>query len=300
MTSLIPTINFKRKSTQWFVLLALAFIWGSSFILMKRGLVAFNATQVGTFRIFLAYLVLLPVALKHLKDLQWKIVLPLLAVGALGNLIPAVLFSTAQTVISSSFSGMLNSLTPLFTLLLGISIFGLKTKWFNVVGVFIGFVGALLLLSSKGKLDFTANTLIYAMLPVIATVGYGIAVNTIKKYLQNVAPVKVTALAFFLVGPFAGIALFSSDFVGVIQTHPKAMQSLAYISVLAVVGTAIAVIVFNFLIKETTALFASSVTYLIPVVAIMWGLIDGETVELNQLIGIVIILTGVHLINKSK
>jgi len=266
---------------------------------MKRGLEVFSSDEVAALRIFIAFLFLSPLLLKHYKvdfKKHWK---GFLGMGLLGNFIPAFLFTKAETGISSSLTGMLNSLTPLFTLLLGILLFKSKTKLVNAIGILIGFIGAIGLLMA-GKSEDMNNNLLFGIYVVLATICYALSVNIIKKELGGINSVTATVWAMLLIGPFAGIYLFSfTDFIADIQTNEIAFQSLGYVSILAIFGTAISVIIFNVLIKNTNALFASSVTYLIPIVAMGWGIADGETVLPLHFIWIGIILLGVYLVNKK-
>lgn len=286
------------KLVQWVILVALALVWGSSFILMKRGLEAFTSPQVAALRMFIAFLFLVPFAFRHVKKehtRDWK---GFLGTGLLGNFIPAFLFTRAETGISSALTGMLNSLTPLFTLVLGVALFRSKTKLLNVLGVLIGFAGALGLLTVD-KPENVSNNALYAIYVVIATICYGFSVNIIKKWLGHVNSITTTVWAFLFVGPPAGIYLFTTDFQHRMATHPLAWQSLGYICILAIFGTALSVMVFNVLIRMTNALFASSVTYLIPIVAIGWGFVEGESVEMLHFLWIGIILLGVWLVNRK-
>jgi len=287
------------RFTNWLILVSLALIWGSSFILMKRGLDVFSSDEVAALRIFIAFLFLSPLLIKHFKKelvKHWK---GFLGMGLLGNFIPAFLFTKAETGISSSLTGMLNSLTPLFTLLLGVLLFKTKTKLINAIGIFIGFVGAVALLM-VGKNDDTNNNLLFGIYVVLATICYALSVNIIKKELGGVNSITATVWAMLFIGPLAGIYLFSAtDFVTDLKYNPQAFESLGYVSLLAIFGTAISVIIFNVLIKNTNALFASSVTYLIPIVAMIWGLLDGEVVLAVHFICIGVILLGVFLVNKK-
>jgi drug/metabolite transporter (DMT)-like permease len=287
------------KALNWIILIALALTWGSSFILMKRGLEVFSSDEVAALRIFIAFLFLSPLLIKHFKkDLikHWK---GFLGMGLLGNFIPAFLFTKAETGISSSLTGMLNSLTPLFTLLLGVLLFKSKTKLINAIGILIGFIGAIGLLTA-GKSEDMNNNLLFGVYVVLATVCYALSVNIIKKELGQVNSITATVWAMMFIGPLAGIYLFGfTDFMADLKTNALAYESLGYVSILAIFGTALSVIIFNVLIKNTNALFASSVTYLIPVVAMGWGILDGEEVVVMHFIWIIIILLGVYLVNKK-
>ena len=292
-------MNFNTQTGRWIILLGLAAIWGSSFILMKRGLEAYSSSQVASLRIFIAFLFLIPFAAGNLKlavSKKWKY---LLAAGVFGNCIPAYLFTHAQTGLASSLTGMLNSLTPLFTLILGVFLFQAKIRWFNALGVIIGLSGAFGLILTNDGMSLSGS-FEYAIYIIIATFMYALSVNIIKKHLNDVNSVHISAISFMFIGPITGIYLFSTDFTVVLATHPKAYSSLAYVTVLALVGTAVSLMVFNMLIKMTSAIFASSVTYLIPVVAMMWGVLDGEIITLLHLLWVIIILLGVYLVNKKK
>jgi drug/metabolite transporter (DMT)-like permease len=277
----------------------LALTWGSSFILMKRGMDVYSSDEVAALRIFIAFLFLAPLIFRHVKKPLLKHWKAFVGMGVLGNLIPAFLFTKAETGISSSLTGMLNSLTPLFTLLLGVLLFQTKTKLINAIGIMIGFAGAIGLLM-VGKSEDMDNNLLFGFYVVLATVCYALSVNIIKKGLGDVNAVTATVWAMMFIGPLAGLYLFAyTDFPAKFALHPMAMSSLGYIVILAVFGTALSVIVFNVLIRNTNALFASSVTYLIPVVAMGWGVLDGEDVQLLHFVWIGLILLGVYLVNKK-
>ena len=291
--------DLNKKSIQWLTLFFLAFIWGSSFILMKRGLDVYSHNEVAALRISLAFIVMLPFAIKHFKKVDkvyWKYIF---IVGLLGNFIPAFLFTKAQTEISSALTGMLNSLVPVFSLLIALFVFKAKIQKIQSLGVFIGLIGATGLIISNG-LNFESSNISYTLYIIVATICYAISVNVIKNYLKEINSIAITALAFFMVGPWAIIYLFTTDFVSTTLTNPNALLSLNYIAILAVFGTALAVIVFNMLIKKTTTIFATSVTYLIPVIAILWGIFDNEAINFYHILSIAIIFTGVYFINKAS
>ena len=274
----------------------LAFTWGSSFILMKRGLDVFSYAQVADLRMGLAWLSLLPFVWSQLKKTPANFWIPLAVVGLFGNGIPAFLFTKAQTQLDSSLTGILNALVPLFTLLIAVFIFKIKVKWYNIVGILIGLAGAIWLVAGDGVVIENAN---YAWFVVVATICYAISLNTIKNYLEKMNPIHITGLAFFFAGPPTLIHLFSTDFLEIMNKQEKAWSALGYIFILAVIGTSMAVAIFNKLVARTTAIFASSVTYLIPIFAIMWGVIDGENIEIQQIFGTAIIFAGIYLVNKQ-
>lgn len=290
-------MRLESKASQLATLLFLSIIWGSSFILMKKGLESFSNIQVAALRIFFSFLFLLPFIIMNLKVLSGKNILSLIIVGVLGFAIPALLFTKAQTRISSSLAGMLNSLTPLFTLIVGLTLYKSKARWMSVVGVLTGLAGAAGLVLQDG-LNILRGINGYALLVVLATLSYGINVNEVKYKLQDLSSLQITSLALLFVGPLAGIYLLFSDFSPV-NLSEGALRNLGYIAILALFSSVIAVVVFNHLLKYTTAIFASSVTYIIPVFAIFWGISDGESIGVSQLIWIGVILLGVYLVNNN-
>jgi len=293
--------DLSKTLTQWFFLIFLAFVWGSSFILMKKGLNSYTPEQVAALRIFISFLFMLPVVVRHFRKVQsgdwWKIV----TAGILGSGIPAFLFPLAQTKISSSTTGMLNSLVPLFAVVIGVLFFKIPFRKLKFTGVFVGLIGALgLLYASGGGVQVSGEHLAYAGLVVFATLCYATNVNFIKVALAKVNSIDITAFGFLFIGPPAGIYLFSTDFIKVVTESKEAQLHLFYITLLAVFGTAIAVILFNMLIKRVSAVFASSVTYIIPVFAIFWGVMDGEEIEILQYLFISIVLLGVYIVNRDN
>lgn len=292
-------IDFKHKPTQWVVLGLLALTWGSSFILMKKALIFFSSTEVASFRIAVAALVLLPISLRNMSKIKGN-VWPLLVTGLFGNAIPAFLFALAQTQIPSGLTGILNSLTSLFTLLIGVALFRSKTTVAQVSGVLIALIGAAGLIGFENIFQLS-NHGKYSLLVVAASGMYGVAVNTIKSKLSEMRPTHITSLSFLMTGPFCALYLvFQTDFFPTLQSNPESWMGVLYLSILAVVGTAAAVIMFNRLIKETTAIFASTVTYLIPIVAVAWGILDGETISVTDLLFMLLILLGIFLINMKS
>lgn len=275
----------------------LSIIWGSSFILIKKGLEAFNPIQVGALRIFFAFIVLMPVALKHIKTVPSKEKKIIFTIGLLGNLIPAYLFSQAETRLSSSLAGILNGLTPIFTMLIAILAFKNKLKTWQIIGVLIALIGSIGISfinseGSLGELNF------YVFYVIFATFLYGICTNLTKSYLSKVEPIAIASLALLFVSPLSfGLILFSNTFE-VFYTSEYAISSTLYIFLLGVFGTSIALIFYNRLIHLTSAVFASSVTYLMPIVAVIWGLLVGENFSFLHLIGMFFIIFGVYKVNK--
>lgn len=276
--------------------MVIGMVWGSSFILMKKGLVAFSDTQIAALRMGLAWLVTLPFLLGRFKEISKKEWLVLLSVGLAGNGIPAFLFAIAQTRIDSSLAGMLNSLVPILTLCFGLLFFGLRTWFLQVVGLLIGFVGAaMLIVLPHGISGFQTESL----LVVVASMCYAFNLNVVRRFLPKMPSVLITAGSFLWVGPVCLLYLFSTDFVDRFD-HEYALRSFGAIATLAVVGTTVAVLLFNKLIQSGGALFASMVTYIVPVVAIGWGFADGEQISFWSVVGVLVILTGVYLVNKPS
>jgi len=287
-----------QKAVSWFLLILLSLIWGSSFILMKRGLDAFSSNEVAALRISIAFLVLLPLLVKHYKlDLK-KHLAGLVFMGVFGNLIPAFLFTGAETQISSSLAGMLNALTPLFTILVGAVWLKQRVSGRQLTGIVLGFVAAVCLMLFDGSNDVFKN-FTFGFLVVAATFCYALSLNGIKHYLGNLNSITATVWAFCLTGPPALVYLLGfTDFTVHLTRNPIAWQSLFYVGILAIVGTAISVILYNHLIKQAGTVFASSCTYLIPIVAILWGIFDGETVKTAQVACMAGIVGSVYLINR--
>ncbi|MBN1301215.1 MAG: EamA family transporter [Melioribacteraceae bacterium] len=295
-------ISVKNNNTivlTYATLLLLALIWGSSFILIKRGLDAFSPLQVGTLRIAFAFILLFPLAIRRIKkhaDINWKL---LLLFGMVANLLPAVLFSAAETGLSSSLAGVLNSLTPIFTLIIGIIFFSTPVNYRQSFGLGLGFVGSVMI-SLVGSSGGIGEFNFYVLFVITATICYGFAGNMVKRYFMNINSVTLTSFTFLTVGPIALIYVFSSDFTDVMANNDKAWSSLIYIFILSSIGTAFALILFNRIIQNTSAVFASTVTYLIPIAAIGWGIIDGEILYPFHFAGIALIIAGVYIVNKFK
>ena len=290
-----------NKALSWIILIVLSLVWGSSFILMKQGLRAFSSDEVAGLRITIAAAFMLPFLIKHHKiDLKQNLK-GLLLMGVFGNLIPAFLFTKAETQISSSLTGMLNALTPLFTILVGFFLYKQTIHRHQLLGVAIGFFGAIALVAfGTGQNDQTKNVL-YSLLVAAATLCYAISVNGIKMYLGKVPSLTATVWSFTLIGIPASIYLFGfTDVVAHATQHPDGLSSLGYVSILAIVGSALSVVIYNTLIKLSGTVFAASCTYLIPVVAIGWGVLDHEAVNFLQICAILIIITGIWVINSSK
>ncbi|MEO8590213.1 MAG: DMT family transporter [Flavobacteriales bacterium] len=293
----------RREGGVWVLMGVLALIWGSSFILMKRGLFfegqpVLSPWQMATARLSIAWLALSPLLFRHAGLLR-KHWLPLLGTGLLGNGLPAVLFALAQTRIDSSLSGMLNSLTSLMTLLAGVALFGQRFRPVHLLGVFLGLVGAVGLIALKHG-DGLPSWSIFAALPVVGTLFYGISGNIVKRYLYTIPPAATSALALTFVGPISiGLAL-GSGLPHTLATDPHAWTSLGFVAILAVMSSALALVMWNMLLQRTSALRAATVTYLMPVIAIGWGLLDGEDISWAQVGMIAAVLAGVYIVSIAE
>lgn len=293
----------KIELKAWLLLFVLAGIWGSSFILMKKGMFhdethpIFSAMQVGALRITIASGVLLPFGIFNLRKIKsFKQFIFLTMVGVFGNFIPAFLFTYAETGLSSGYAGMLNSFTPIFTLLIGFFVFKVRLSSVQIIGVFIGFIGIVLLMLAGS--DFkSSGTWWQISAIVLATFMYGISLNTIKHTLQQFSAIEITSLAFSIVFIPSLIANYIFGTVSTLQTNPFALEGLTAISILAIFGTALANIVFNRVITYTSTLFASGVTYFIPIVAVLIGFSFGERITFFQLLAMVVVLIGVFIAN---
>jgi len=281
----------KRKIWHWLVLGILSLIWGTSYILMKKGLESFSSMQVGSLRITITFLCLLPIALRNLKYLTKTNILSLLIIGLFGSVIPAFLFPLAETRISSSLAGMLNSLSPVFTLVIGVAFYERKAIKAQIAGIVLGLIGAAGLLYS-GSLTFN----LYGLLVVLATIIYGLSSNEVSK-VKGINGFKITALSFFVSSPPAIIYLFFSDFSIPLKTE-NWIRNLCFIGILAILGSATALAIFYVLIRDTSPVFGSMVTYLIPIIATLWGFADNEHFSSSMIISVVFIFAGVFIINR--
>ncbi|MBT4398985.1 MAG: DMT family transporter [Bacteroidetes bacterium] len=302
LTTFVPnciiTMYWKKPWFQFAILMLLAFVWGSSFILMKIGLKSFTSYQAAAIRILLASLLLLPLSIRSMKQLRRRDLSSLLVAGFIGSFIPAFLFMKAQTQIDSALAGMLNSLTPVFTLIIGMLFMRTKTKWTQILGLILGLAGALGLISD-GEMISLSNINSYSLYIVLATMCYATSVNVVKTKLTHLSGVQITSLSFMFLLPVSLIFLLTTDFQPVFASEGW-IWHLSALAILGIIGTALAMLLLNSLIRYTSAVFTSSVTYIIPIFAIIWGLVDGENITALSLIFMSVILAGVYLINKRS
>lgn len=282
----------------WVLLVVLSLIWGSSFILIKRGLDVYTPGQVAALRMVIAGLLVLPFAFVQLRHTDRRLLGYVALVGVLGNAIPAYLFSLAETQLSSSTAGILNALVPLFTLLIGAAAFRVPLTRIRVAGVLIGLVGAIMLTLRNGGQGEPTQNLLYGLLIIAATLMYATSTNLIRYKLHTMRAIQITSLALPMVALPYLVYLLTTDFTERFVSAPGATVSLGYIAILASLGTSFSVILFNKLIQVSGPLFATSVTYVIPVVALLWGIVDGEALGPLHVVGMSAILAGVYLVNR--
>ncbi|TBN15783.1 DMT family transporter [Hyunsoonleella pacifica] len=288
------------NSLKWAYLIVLAIIWGSSFILIKKGLLGLTPVQLGAIRIIFTSFFLFIFGFKRVKSIklkEWKWVI---LTGLLGTFFPAFLFAFAETEIDSSIASILNSLVPLNTIMLGFFVFNVKSSKRQVVGVFIGLLGAILLVLNGASINPDQNYL-YVAFVIIATFMYAASLNILKRYLQHVNALTIAVGNFaVIVLPAIIILLCSGFFKMEVLSAPTLKPALFYMVLLSLFGTAIAKVMFNKLVHISTPVFASSVAYLMPIVAVFWGILDNERFSFLQAIATLIILIGVYLAHKRK
>ena len=285
---------------KWIYLGILSLIWGSSYILIKRGLVGLSPIELGSIRIIFSTIFLILMGFNSLKGLskkQWKW---LIITGFLGTFFPSFFFAFAQQYIDSSVAAIMNSLTPIFTLLLGVFFFTTVVFARQYIGVALGFLGSLGLI--LGGTDINGEQPIgYVLLIICASMCYAVNIYFLKHKLAEVSPMAMTLGNFIAILPPAVILLLFSDFFVIqnIKTQ-EVLTSLGFIALLAFFGTAIAKVMFNQFVKMASAVFVSSVTYTLPIIALFWGTLDGELINGIQIIATAVILIGVSMANKKK
>ena len=288
-----------RSYFNWLLFIILAVIWGSSFILMKIGLNNhLSPYQIAALRIVSAGLVLLPTTIKYIRQIPSNKLFIVFLSGTIGSLVPAFLFCLAEEGIDSSLAGTLNCLTPIFVILTGAIFFKTHTPSQKIIGISIAFVGSLLLLISKGHIQESQH-LIFVSFVILATVLYGFNVNMVARHLLTISSLHIAAVALTLNAVPAFIVLVVTDFFSLPLTNPDILLAVGAATLLGVVGTAFATVIFYGLVKSAGGIFASMVTYGIPFIAIGWGLIYGETLSWKELVCLLIILFGVYRVNKK-
>lgn len=288
-----------QNRLKWFYLLVLSLIWGTSFILIKKGLVGLTAYQVGSLRIVLTSIFLFSVGfptIKRIKKRHWKWVA---ISGFVSSFFPPFLFAIAQDHIDSSIASVLNSLTPIATVAVGFLFFRILSTKRQLLGVLVGLVGAIVLILIGAEINSNQNYS-YSILIFIATIGYAFNVNIIKRHLSDISALAVTTGNFLFLFAPALFILYLTGFFETIQDSKEMQISFIYIAILSLIGTALAKVIFNKLIQISSPVFASSVTYVMPIIAVFWGLVDGEAFGVLQFLAATIILLGVFLASKNS
>ena len=289
-----------NQQQKWFYLTLLSLVWGSSFILMKKALLGVTPIQLGALRMIFTAVFLLSVAFPSLKKIKKKHYKYIVYTSIAGTFLPGFLFAFAITTIDSSIVSILNSLTPFNTLIFGAIVFGFAFKRTQLYGILIGLVGTLILILKGAALNPDQNYW-YAFLIIIASIGYAFNANMVKKYLGDLNALSIVTGNFLLLIIPAFIVLAFTDFFSTFSfQNTVLMESLGYLAILSVVGTGVAKTIYNKLVHISDPVFSSSVTYVIPLVAIFWGVLDGEKLSPLQIFGGIIILFGVYLVNKKK
>jgi len=288
-----------NNTKKWVYLIALSLVWGSSFILMKYALVGLNPIQVGSLRMIITTIVLLPFGFKSILKLSAKNWIHITTSTVLGTLIPVFLFAIAIDNMDSAIAAILNSFVPFNALIIGSLVFGFTFKKNQIFGILIGLIGTILLIVNGHSITNISDYK-YPLMILLASVGYAFNANIVKRYLQEVKPLAITTASFTIVLLPALIILFNTNFFKEVEFNETTNKSLLYISILAIIGTAIAKTFFNKLLQISSPIFSTSVTYLIPIVAVFWGFLDGERLTVTQMFSGLIILFGVFLVNRAK
>jgi len=287
------------KNKKWVYISILSLTWGSSFILIKKALFGLTPMEIGALRIIFAGIILFFIGFKKLKIIEKKYWKPLFIVALSGTFFPVFLFSYAITEIDSSIAAVLNSLTPLITMVFGVLFFNFSFSKKQILGIFIGLFGTLILLYENVLENPTKNHF-YVFLIFIASAGYAFSVNYLKTKFKKLDSVSITSATFTMLIPLAVIVLCFSDFFQKDLTEKINYTSLGYVLLLAAVGTSMAMLLFNKLVQISSPLFTTSVSYLITLVAVIWGVLDGEKLTLIQCIAAVLIVWGVIIAQKKK
>ena len=284
--------KIQTSALAWLILIFLSLIWGSSFILIKKALIGLSPMHVAALRILVSFLAFSPFILSRLKFVKRHHWWPVIGVGVFGNMIPAFLYAIAQTRVLSATAGILNSLTPVFTLIVGVVIFRSRMKGHQIAGTVLGFLGASMLFANGFAIS---NLNRYTLLIVLATICYAISASLVQHRLSELRPLVIGATSFIFIGAFAIVYLI----IDPIPDAGAALNAIGFVVLLSLSSTFFATIIFYRLVQMSDALFASSVSYIVPVVALMWGLVDGETLGWRHIVALVLVVAGVFLIRQK-
>lgn len=289
--------NTKSNLISWSIFIFLSLVWGSSFKLMKVGMNDLSSYEVASLRILSAGLILLPVTIKHIRTLTpyqiWIVILS----GILGNLAPAYFFCIAETKIDSSTAGIINSLMPIFIIFIGKVFFDLKVNNKKIIGVMIAFLGLSALLISKSKADI--SNIFYLLVATAATLSHGINANVVGKNLKDITSIKIISVGMTILSIPCLMVLFYTGYFNKISTRPEFIISTSASLFLGIFGTAVASALYYILIKRAGSVFASLVTNTMPIVAIFWGVLSGESITISQILCFIVIMSGIYYTNKA-
>jgi drug/metabolite transporter (DMT)-like permease len=288
----------RQNFTNWLLFLLLSLVWGSSFILMKTSAEHLNGLQIGAVRIFAAGVSFLPFAVIYISRIPLRKMGIVILTGLLGNFFPALLFATAiKENGESSLASILNSLTPLFVIVIGVLFFRAKVAKNKIAGVLVGFAGLVMLSLLRGPVSANDNGV---LLILIATIFYGINVNLVSHFLKGIDGLKIASVSLAIMAIPSAAIMWQQNVFSIARYDEEARWSIAVACLLGIVGSAIATAVYYILIQRAGGLFASLVTYAIPIVAMIWGLLANESITGIEIGCLAIILTGVYLANRSK
>ena len=298
LAEITPSVPQNKNLNIWVSFIFLTIAWGSSFILMKRGLMAYTPAQVASTRVGTAMLALIFLAAKHIKYIPRHLYFYVFVSAMCGICVPAFLFTIAETHLNSSIAGVLNALTPCMTFIIGVIFFKKSSGPLQILGLMLGFAGSatLILVNTAGKLDL--NT--WALFVVVATLCYGVNLNIVKNYLNDIKPLHLSTVTVAIAGVFGMVYMFTTNWYTTFTTVPFGKSAMLAMVTLGLLGTAAAQIVFNRMLQMSSAIFASSITYFIPIVAILWGVLDGEGFNFWQFLGLLMIIGGIVILNKFK
>ncbi|MGK0288871.1 MAG: drug/metabolite transporter (DMT)-like permease [bacterium] len=273
----------------------ICFLWGSSFILMKKASLVFGAISISNLRVVGGAVALLLIMLfaKQAWQLGKKHLRIVLLIGFLGNALPFTLQPYLIQKNGSVFVAMMVCLVPLFTVLISMFFLGKKSSKQQLIGILGGFLCLLLLLGEGLSRNFTAVNL---LLNITIPLCYAISNVCIKHYLEEIPPLQLTFALLFVAGVIT--LPFSLEF-GTIDINQYVPLAVFSVLVLGVLGTGIAAYLFLTLIQKDGPLFAGMVTYVIPVIAIVWGWLDSEKITSIQLISMAGIIFSVFLVQSK-
>lgn len=286
-----------QRTLNWGIFLLLSLTWGSSFILMKLGMESLSPWQVASLRMFCAGIALSPFFFRFIHTIP-RSKLPLIFLsGLLGNFFPAFLFCIAETHVDSGLAGILNGLTPLMTLVTGALLFRNAIIQRQLAGIFAGLIGVILLFASQG---ISTGYWYYGLWILVATICYGTNINLVRRHLTDYSAVQVSAISLGFCAILAVPVLLFTHFFAVFSGPDIPWKSISAAATLGLLGSGIATVLFYYLISKTGAMFASMVTYALPIVAVGWGFLAGEHIHPLQILSLGIILGGVYLVNRKK